>query len=260
MGTTIAEVKATMASIKGRIRSQMDVMSADLGKERILWRSLVRKLGRTETDWGEVENHYTHILSVIGDEEDEDERNAHEQFQTQLFTLMGWVQDAIDRARGEEEAQENANRKVSRLRLLGERWGGAYHRIETVLAQLKTRLEGEPINNLELLEVKSTQVDEIKEQIIAAAAIVEAMFTADPDQEVVTLDTQATRRTAVEVTVHECEELVTTMKAAINARITADAESCCSRCSRHRRTPCCGSRGACSHDEDNAKIRATIAA
>ena len=125
MGTTIAEIKATMASIKGRIRSQMDVMLADLDKERILWRSLVRKLGRAETDWGEVENHYTHILSVIGDEEDEDERNAHEQFQTQLFTLMGRVQDAIDRARGEEEAQEDANRKVSRLCLLGERLGGA---------------------------------------------------------------------------------------------------------------------------------------
>ena len=166
MGTTIAEIKATMASIKGRIRSQMDVMAVDLEKERILWRSLVRKLGRAETDWTEVENHYTHILTVIGEDEDEDNRDAHEQFQTQLFTLMGRVQDAIDRARGEEEAQEDANRKVSRLRLLGERWGGAYHRIETVLAQLKTRLEGEPINNLELLEVKSTQVDEIKEQII----------------------------------------------------------------------------------------------
>ena len=203
MGTGIAEIKATMASIKVRIRSEMDVMSADLEKD-ILWRSLVRKLGRVENDWAEVEKHYMNILSMIDDEEDEDERDEHQQFQTQLFTLMGLVQDAIDRAWGEEEAQENANRKVSRLCLLGERWGGAYHRIETVLAQLKTRLEGEPINNLELLEVKSTQVDEIKEQIIAAAALVDAMFTADPDQMVVTLDTQATRRTAAEVKVHEC--------------------------------------------------------
>ena len=135
----------------------MDVMATDLEKERILWQSLARKLGRAETNWTEVENHYTHILTVIGDEEDEDDRDAHEQFQTQLFTLMGRVQDVIDRARGEEEAQEDANRKVSRLRLLGERWAGAYHRIETVLAQLKSWLEGEPINNLELLEVKSTR-------------------------------------------------------------------------------------------------------
>ena len=137
MGTRIAEIKATMASIKVRIRSEMDVMSADLEKD-ILWRSLVRKLGRVENDWTEVEKHYTNILSVIDDDEYEDERDAHRQFQTELFTLMGLVQDAIDRARGEEEAQENANRKDSRLRTLGERWTRAYLHIETILAQLKT--------------------------------------------------------------------------------------------------------------------------
>ena len=103
--------------------------------------------------------------------------------------------------------------------------GGTYHHIETVLAQLKTRLEGEPINNLELLEVKSAQVNELKAQINAAATLVDAMFTADPDQTVVTLDAQATRRTTAEVKVHECEELVTTMQAAINARNAADAEA-----------------------------------
>ena len=97
------------------------------------------------------------------DDEDEDERDAHQQFQTELFTLTGLVQDAIDKARGEEEAQENANRKDSRIRSLGEKWNGAYHRIKTILAQLKTRLEGEPITSLELLKHKSTRLDEIRE-------------------------------------------------------------------------------------------------
>ena len=123
MGTTIAEIKATMKGIMGKIRAQMNVMTADLGKERILWRSLARKHGRAETDWAEVENHYTHILTVIDEQEAEDGRAAYEQFQTELFTLLGQVQDAIDKARGEEEAQEDANLKVSRIRLLGERWG-----------------------------------------------------------------------------------------------------------------------------------------
>ena len=224
MGTRIAEIKATMAGIKVRIRSKMDVMSADLEKD-ILWWSLVRKLGRMENDWAEVEKHYTNILSMIDDEEDEDEHNEHQQFQTQLFTLTGLVQDAIDRARGEEEAQENANRKDSRIRLLGERWTGAYHRIETILAQLKTPLDGKPINSLELLEHKSTRLDEIREQIVAADAIVEALFTVDLDQEVVTLATQVMRKTAVEVTIDECEDLVRAMKTAINARFAAAAEA-----------------------------------
>ena len=157
MGMRIAEIKASMANIKVRIWSEMDVLSANLLKE-ISWQSLVRALGRVENDWSEVEKLYTNILTMIDDDddEDEDESNAHQQFQTELFILRDRVQDAIDKARGEEEAQEKLLPKHSQICSLGERWTGAYHRINTVLAQLKTRLEGEPINSLELLEHKST--------------------------------------------------------------------------------------------------------
>ena len=65
MGSNLAEIKATMESLKGKIRSQMEVMAAELGKERVLRRSLARKLGCAETDWNEVEGHYTHILTLI---------------------------------------------------------------------------------------------------------------------------------------------------------------------------------------------------
>ena len=118
-----------------------------------------------------------------------------------------------------------AETRVSRVCLLGEKWGGAYHRIETLLGELQTQLEGEPIDNLELLKVKTRNLNEIKEQLNAAAAMVDAMFTADPDQTEVTLDAQAMRRTATEVKVNKCEDLVTTMQAAINARNAANAKA-----------------------------------
>ena len=120
----------------------MEVMAAELGKERVLGRSLARKLGCAETDWNDVEGYYTHILTLISEQEAEDGRLAHEQFQTQYLTLIGRVQDAIDTLQEEEEAQERENLKVSKVRQLGERWGAAYHHIETVLGELKTRLEG----------------------------------------------------------------------------------------------------------------------
>ena len=41
--------------------------------------------------------------------------------------------------------------------------GGTYHRIEALLGDLQTRLGGEPIDNLELLEVKTQNLNEIKE-------------------------------------------------------------------------------------------------
>ena len=39
----------------------------------------------------------------------------NEQYKTQFFTLMGRVHDAIDKAREEEEAQEQAKLKVSKV-------------------------------------------------------------------------------------------------------------------------------------------------
>ena len=59
MATNIADVKAAMAVIKYRIK-------ADIEKDRVLWQSLARKLGRAETAWAELENHYAHILTMAG--------------------------------------------------------------------------------------------------------------------------------------------------------------------------------------------------
>ena len=225
MGTNIADAKAAMAIIKGRIKSEMSIMMGDLEKDRVLWQSLARKLGRAEKAWAEVENHYTHILTVVDEEEAEGCSVTHKEFQTQFLTLLDRVQDAIDKAKDEEDALAEADSRVSRVRLLGERWGSAYHHIETVLGELQTRLGGDPIDNLELLEVKSAQVTEIKAQISSAATLVNAMLAADPDQTEVTLEVQAMRRAAAEVKVHQCEELMTTMKVVINARNAATVEA-----------------------------------
>ena len=102
-----------MDSLKGKIRSQMEVMEAELRKPQLLRRSLARKLGNAETDWDKVEDYYMHILTLITEQEAEDGRLAHEQFQTQYLTLIGRVQDSLDKLREEEEAQERENVKVS---------------------------------------------------------------------------------------------------------------------------------------------------
>ena len=202
MGATLGELKAAMNRLKGKLRSQMEVMEADLAKEPFPKRSLIRKLGNAETDWNKVENYYTHILTLIEEEQAEADRLAYEEFQTQYLNLNGRVQDALDAHREEEEDRERDNLKVSRVRLLGERWGAAYQHIETILGELKSWLEGEPIDNVELLEVKSAQLNEIKAQINSAASLVDSMFAADPDQSLVTWEVQGTRKISVEVKVH----------------------------------------------------------
>ena len=97
MGATIGELRAAMNQLKGKLKAQMDVMEADLLKEQFPKRSLVRKLGIVETDWNKVENYYTHILTLVEDEQEaEDGRLAYEEFQTQYLNLNGRVQDALD--------------------------------------------------------------------------------------------------------------------------------------------------------------------
>ena len=104
MGATLDQLRAAMHRLKGKIKSQMEVMEAELGKEQRLKRSLARKLGHAETDWNKVEDYYMRSLTLITEQEAEVGRLAHEQFQNQYLTLIGRVQDAIDTLREEEEA------------------------------------------------------------------------------------------------------------------------------------------------------------
>ena len=93
------------------------------------------------------------------------------------------------------------------------------------MGELKTRLEGEPINNVELLGVKSAQLEELKGHISSSATLVDSMFAEDPEQTVVTMEAQGTRKTQAEIKVHACEELVAKLQAAINAKNAAIAEA-----------------------------------
>ena len=113
MGTRIAEIKASMAGIKMRIRSEMDVLSANLLKE-ISWQSLERALSRVGKDWSEVEKLYTNILTMMEDDDDEDEdkRDAHLLFQTELFTLRDWVQDAIAMSKAKRRLRKTSITRI----------------------------------------------------------------------------------------------------------------------------------------------------
>ena len=84
----------------------MEAMEADLIKDTFPKRSLVRKLGNAETDWNKVENYYTHIQTLIEDEQAEDDRLAYEEFQTQYLDVSGWVANALEENRLEEETRE----------------------------------------------------------------------------------------------------------------------------------------------------------
>ena len=181
----------------------MELMEADLVKDPFPEFSLRRKLENVETDWNKAENYYDHFydhsLTLT-----EDDRLAYEEFQTRYLDLSGRVEDALEDYRLEEEARERDRLKVAKVRQLGDRWEAAYQHVETVLGDLKTRLEGEPFDNVELLGVHSAQLEEVKAHISLSATLVDSMFTEDPEQTVITREAQGTRTAQAEIKVHAC--------------------------------------------------------
>ena len=173
----------------------MEVMEADLVKEPFPKLSLRRKLGNAETDWNKVENFYVHIRTMTDDDQAEVDRVAYEEFETRYLDLKGRVEDALEEHQIEEEGHERDHLKLVKVQQLSGRWEAAFQHVETVLGELKTRLEGEPIENVELLGVKSSQLKEIKAHISSSATLKDSMFTEDPEQAVVTMEAQGKRKT-----------------------------------------------------------------
>ena len=151
MAARIADIKASMTGTKTKIRSEMTVLTVNLQKN-VSWQSLERNLKRVWKEWEEVEKLYQTVLSLMDNVEDEAERDAHLTFQTELFTLRDQVQDAVTAGQDAEETRNNLARKEGKIRTFGEKWTAAYHRMDMVLGELKTRLGGYPITSIELLE------------------------------------------------------------------------------------------------------------
>ena len=99
-----------------------------------------------------------------------------------------------------------------------------HQHIKTTLQEIKTRLEGDPIDNVELLQVKSNQLMAVKEYLGESASLVDSMFSEDPEQTVVTMEAQGTKKTQAESTIHVCEEQLAKFQAAINAKNASSTE------------------------------------
>ena len=166
------------------------------------------KQGSAKYFWGEVRSLYDRLKVLTKHEQAEVEPIASGKLQTRYEDLDARVEKALD--------DYYLKLKASKVRILGEKWRGAYLYIEAALAQLQTRLEGEPIIYLKVLELKSDKLTEIKARIDSATALVDSMYTVDLKQSVVMLEAQSARRTAVEIKVNACIKLIASRREAIN--------------------------------------------
>ena len=65
----------------------------------------------------------------------------------------------------------------------------------------------------------------VKEYLGESASLVDSMFNKDPEQTVVTMEAQATKKTQAESKIHVCEEQLAKFQAAINAKNASSTEA-----------------------------------
>ena len=111
------------------------------------------------------------------------------------------------------------------MQQLGNKWKAVHQHIDTSLDELKTRLEGDAIDCPEMLKVKRNQLMAVKEYLKVTASLVDSMFNEDPEQTVVTMEAQATKKTQAESKIHVCEEQLAKFQAAINAKKASSTEA-----------------------------------
>ena len=155
---TQAELRAAMERLRGKLESLMELMQTVLHTEPVPTLSLQRKLGKAETIWKEIEGYYDHLCTMTDEDLAEVDRIAFTDFQHRYTNLCGRVEDALEEHRSKEEAREQARLKVIKVQQLNAKWNAVHQHIETTLQEIKTRLEGDPIDNVELLQVKSNQL------------------------------------------------------------------------------------------------------
>ena len=103
------------------------------------------------------------------------------------------------------------------MQQLKAKWKAVHQHIDTSLDEIKTRLEGDAIDSLELLKVKRNQLMAIREYLKESASLVDSMFNEDREQTEVTMEAEATKKTQAEARIRACEEQLAKLQAAINA-------------------------------------------
>ena len=84
----------------------------------------------------------------------------------------------------------NFERKVQQYTA---RWKGVHHRIEKSLEEIKTSLEGDAIDSLELIKVKRNQLIEVREYLKESTSLVDAIINEDPEQTDTMKDAEAAK-------------------------------------------------------------------
>ena len=101
------------------------------------------------------------------------------------------------------------------------KWKGVHQHIDTSLEEIKTSLEGDAIDSLELLKVKKNQLMEVKENLKESASLVDSIINEDLEQTDAMMEAEATKKMQAVSKIRACEERLAKLQATINTSKTS---------------------------------------
>ena len=235
MPISVPVLKIRVESTKeawGEFEQQYDKMCNATGDKRVADQVWAQE---DHAQYANFQRRYYQALAradnaLINDEQRrQDKQNAED---ARLKALAMKEEACLKALAKEEEArlkmlasEEEARIKANKVQQLSAKWKVIHQHIETILDEIKTRLEGDPIDSLELLKVKSNQLMAVKEYLGESASLMDSMFDEDPEQMVVTMEAEATKKTQADSKIRACEEQLAKFQAAINASKVSSTEA-----------------------------------
>ena len=133
------------------------------------------------------------------------------------------AEDALDNDQDAEDVRPKALTSKQKVQQYNAKWKGVHQHIDTSLEQIKTSLEGDDIDSLELIKVKRNQLMEVREYLKESASLMDAIINEELEQTDQMTDAEATKKTQAVSMIRACEKRRARLQASINASTGAAA-------------------------------------
>ena len=172
-----------------RLKVKMDVLIEQiedtLGTDRIPVPALRRRIESTGKAWDNFEAQYDKMRNSFGDKRVQDQVQAqedhtqHADFQHCYYGVLACAEDALindEQCRQDERNVEEVRLKASKVQQFNAKWKAVHQHIDMSLDEIKTSLEGDAIDSLELLKAKRNQLMEVKENLREYPSLVDSII------------------------------------------------------------------------------------
>ena len=161
-----------MECLKVKVDVLIEQVEDTLGTAPISVPALRKRIESTGKAWDDFEAQYDKMRASSGDKRVQDQVRAqedhtqHSDFQCRYYGVLARAEDALinnEQHLQDEQHAEEVRLKASKVQQLNDEWKAVHQHIDTSLDEIKTRLEGDAIDSLELLKVKRNQLMAVKE-------------------------------------------------------------------------------------------------